>query len=134
MIIQSSDNKRFIDVGSDIIWDALVSTVSVRLDYYREQIPLAMQFLLTKQCAAKNALATAVQFNLIRDELSKFKPEEVLFDRYDHSIKAPWGDQISEVITSLAHYFITADGKDLLNEIVSILCYADVLQLDVLSL
>lgn len=133
MIIQSSDNKKFIDVGSEIIWDALISTVFVRLDYFKDQIPLAMQFLQAKQCAAEHALDTAIQFNLIRDELSKFKPTEVLFDRFDHNKKAPWGDQISKVITSIAHYFVTADGKNLLNEIVSILCYADILQLDVSS-
>lgn len=134
MVIQSSDNKRFIDVGSDIIWDALISTVTVRLDYYKDQIPMAMQFLLVKRCTAEDALATAVQFNLIRDQLSKFKPAEVLFDRFDYNKKAPWGDKISKVITSLAHYFVTADGKDLLYEIVSILCYADVLQLNISSM
>lgn len=133
MVIQSSDNKRFIDVGSDIIWDALAATVSVRLHFYKDHIPLAMQFLTTKHCAAEDALQTAVQFNLIRDEFSKFRPTEVLFDQFDHSKRAPWGDQISEVVTSLAHYFITSDGKDLLYEIVSILCYADVLNLGVFS-
>lgn len=44
---------------------------------------------------------------------------------------APWGEHISEVITSLAHYFVTADGKDLLGELVSILSYANVLGLDI---
>lgn len=131
MVIHSSDNKRFIDVGSDIIWNALLSTVYVRLDYYKDQIPLALQFLQTKHCTAEDALATAIQFNLIRDALSKFKPDKVVFDRFDQTVKAPWGDQISEVITSLSHYFVTQDGKDLLNEIVSILSYANILGLDV---
>lgn len=133
MVIHSSDNKRFIDVGSNIIWDALVATVSVRLRYYQAHIPLVMQFLRIKRCVTEHALETAVQFNLLRDELSKFDPKEVLFDQFDHSIKAPWGDQISKVVTSLAHYFTTADGKDLLYEIVSILCYADAANLEVSS-
>lgn len=42
--------------------------------------------------------------------------------RYD----VPWKGRLSNVITSCANLYTTADGKDLLYEVVSILCYAEV--------
>ena len=42
----------------------------------------------------------------------------------DKSKLPPWKDHISDQITSLANYFVTADGKDLFDELISLLQYA----------
>jgi hypothetical protein len=58
----------------------------------------------------------------IRGKLSAFKPDEVIWDIEDLSQKPPWGDYISEDITSLANYFCTSDGAfDLIDVIIQAL-------------
>ncbi len=131
MTIISSDNKRMVNIGGSDTWLSLSSTVYVRLDYYKREIPFAIDFLKTGKCKAKDASATAKQFNMIRDELSKFKPSDVVFDHNDLKKDVPWKDNIRDVITSCANYFTTADGKDLLYETVSILIYASIANVDV---
>jgi hypothetical protein len=51
----------------------------------------------------------------IRRRLADFSPDQVVWDFEDRSARPPWGDQISPNITSLANYFWTADGKDLID-------------------
>ena len=131
MIIVSSDENRIVEIGTSDIWMSLCATIEVRLDYFSDEIPLAIQFLRTEKCEAKDGNASARQFNLIRDELAKFKPDKVVYDINDIDRAAPWANNISDVITSCANFYTTSDGKDLLFEIVSILCYAGIVGVDV---
>lgn len=45
MIIMSSDDKRYIDVGSEGIWYSILSTAEVRLVLMKKSINLALDFL-----------------------------------------------------------------------------------------
>jgi 2,3-bisphosphoglycerate-dependent phosphoglycerate mutase len=38
----------------------------------------------------------------------------VVWDFEQRNVRPPWGDNISPTITSLADYFVTSDGRDLL--------------------
>jgi 2,3-bisphosphoglycerate-dependent phosphoglycerate mutase len=49
----------------------------------------------------------------IRKRLGKIAPDKLIWDKYDRSQRPPWGDNISAEITSLASYYVTADGEDL---------------------
>ena len=126
MEIYSKDHKRCIDVGSEDIFFSLYSTAEVRLKLFKRKIPLAMEFLKTGKYEGKDGYEVARQFNLLRDEFSKVKPSEVVYDCNDLKKKAPWDGKVSPVVTSAANFYTTADGKDLLYEIVSIMCYAGV--------
>ena len=126
MEILSADQKRYIDVGSEDIFFSLYSTAEVRLKLFKRKIPLAIEFLKTGKYDGKDGFEVARQFNLLRDEFSKIKPSEVVYDCRDLKKKAPWDSKISTVVTSAANFYTTADGKDLLYEIVSIMCYAGV--------
>jgi hypothetical protein len=46
--------------------------------------------------------------------LAAFTPGEVVWDAEDRSRRPPWGEDIAPEITSLADYFVTEDGRDLL--------------------
>ena len=70
--------------------------------------------------------AIAEQINQLRDELSQFPPEKAIYDIDNPKLPAPWDGKLSPVVTSCANIFTTADGQDLLYEIVSILCYAKI--------
>ena len=124
LAIFTSDEEKFVTVGSDDYWNSLRSTVNVRLKACQKDISHAVRFLHSGECSAEDALATARQFNIIRDELSRFEPDKIVYDEDDLQKEAPWKDDISSVVTSCANFYTTADGNDLLFEIVKILTYA----------
>lgn len=126
MRIETSDNNRVVNVGSSDIWNSIYSTVEIRFGLFKRRIPLALQFFKTGSCDSKDAMETARQFNLMRDELSRYTPEKAVYDSRDLRKKAPWANNISSVITSCANLYTTTDGQDLLYEVVSILCYAGI--------
>ena len=131
MILITSDEKRFVDIGNFEIWHSLYSTVAIRLEDFVQAVPNAFLFLKNGQCKSADAIKTAKEINLIRDRLAAVAPEEAVFDLKNPAQEAPWKDDLSPVITSCNTLFTTADGKDLLYEIVSILCYAGIKKVDV---
>lgn len=131
MVIASSDNKKHVDVGNYTIWHAVYSTVICRLNDSERLFPDAIDFLETGKCEPDMAQKTARQINLIRDHLALIPPEEAVYDNDHPHIDAPWKNRISPVVTSCANLFTTADGKDLLFEIVSILVYASIAKISV---
>ena len=131
MIVISSDGKRIVDVGTHDIWYALYSTVDMRLGLSKRKVPLAISFLSTGCCKAIDAQETARQMNLVRDELAGISPDKAVYDKNDPKKIAPWKGHISPIVTSCGNMFTTADGHDLLCELVSILTYASVLKVDV---
>lgn len=133
MIIISSDDKRFVDVGSEGIWYSVLSTADVRLIPIKKDIRLALEFLRTGECDAKNAHETARQFNLLRDAFSQIAPFHAVYDMDNPSLQAPWSRNLSDIVTSCGNLYTTSDGKDLLYEIVCILAYAHYKKVNVLS-
>ncbi|QFJ53386.1 Imm70 family immunity protein [Pseudobutyrivibrio xylanivorans] len=128
MELFTEDRKRYVDVGGSWILHSVYSTAQVRLGGMKRKIPLAMDFLQTGKCEPNNAIETARQINLLRDEFSKIKPEKAVYDCDNPKVKAPWDGNLSYVTTSCANLYTTADGKDLLFELVSILTYADIMK------
>ena len=50
----------------------------------------------------------------IQRKLQNYEPSRVIWDINDTLLQPPWGDNISSDITSLANYFVTSDGVDLI--------------------
>ena len=124
MKLKSADSKRIVNIGGVDIWHSVYSTIEKRFGIAKRKVPYAINFLKTCECSPENALECARQFNLIRDELSKYPPSKAVYDINDSTKTAPWENNLSPVITSCANMYTTADGKDLLFEVVSILTYA----------
>lgn len=133
MIIMSSDGKRYVDVGSEGIWYSVLSTAETRLAPMKKDIRLALDFLNTGKCSAKNAHETARQFNLIRDAFSQIDPLNAVYNKDKPSMAAPWSNNLSGIVTSCGNLYTTSDGKDLLYEVVCILTYAHYKKVDVLT-
>lgn len=55
------------------------------------------------------------ELKIIRQELSNFAPDKVIWDIDDLTKLPPWEDNISKTITNLSNYFVTSDGKQLLD-------------------
>lgn len=124
MTITNSSYTYIINVGRSDIWLAVCSTIRKYTEHRKNELEAALTFLETGNCPASKCLEAARQFNLIRDELAKHTPDEAVYDIDDLSKEAPWKENISPIITSCANYFTTADGNDLLAEIVKILSYS----------
>jgi len=133
MLIFSSDKKRYVDIGTADNWICLYSTIVKRLGE-KQEWRAALSFLKTGACSAGDGYETAKQLNLIRDKLSQLSPDQVVYDLNDPKRPVPWKDNLSPVITSCGNYFTTSDGKDMLFELVSILCYAQIMNVSIASL
>ena len=128
MTIISSDGNRSVNIGTSDVWYALYSTI---VSCIGNKYALALDLFKTGECKGNIGYETAKEFNHIRDELAQFPPEKAVYNIDKPNIEAPWKGHISPVITSCANFFTTADGGDLLYEIVSILCYAKVSNTDI---
>jgi len=133
MRLLSEDGKRYVNIGGVDIWKSVYSTVVSCVGKKRKKYPLAFEVLETGNCEGKNGYDTARQINQIRDELSQFSPEKAVYDIDNPKVAAPWKGKLSPVVTSCANIFTTADGQDLLYEVVSILCYAQVAKTNIIS-
>lgn len=133
MIIMSSNGEMYVDVGSEGIWYSILSTAEIHLAPMKKSINLALDFLHTGKCSAKNAHETARQFNLIRDAFSQIAPSNAVYDKENPSAVAPWNDNLSGIVTSCGNLYTTSDGKDLLYEVVCVLTYAHYKKVDVLT-
>lgn len=130
MRIITKDGKRVVDIGDSDIWMAVYSTAVDAFGIGKRKVSKALQFMKDGSCKWQDGYETARQFNLIRDELARISPEKVVYDINDRKRKAPWAGNISPVITSCANLFTTSEGQDLLFEVVSILCYAQIAETD----
>lgn len=126
MVLQTENGKKYVDVGRSDLWFCLYSTVVVRLPHLQQNISSAVSFIKTGTCKSDMCWETARQINLIRDGLSSCPVSALVYDMNDSKKSAPWAGNISSVITSCGNFFTTADGKDLIYELTSLLCYAAV--------
>ena len=115
-------NERIINVGSAGFLHCFYSTIYKYVS--NTEASAAIIFLKSGKLSFSDGLKTAREFNIIRDKLSMLSPDKIIWDINDTDAHPPWGKNISPVITSLGNYFITADGKDLIFEIILLLQYA----------
>lgn len=131
MRIISKDGKRDVNIGGSDIWVSVYSTAADTFGLSKRRISKALEFMENGVCTGSDGYETARQFNLIRDAFSKIPPEKAIYDINDKKKKAPWDGKISSVITSCGNLYTTSDGKDLLYEVVSILCYGQIAKTDI---
>jgi len=104
------------EVGSADFLQSFFSTVAVRAEqgHWGSKFPVLMEALYSGLLRAEAILQARIELEGVRRALSAFKPSEVVWDAADPSALPPWGDLISPTITSLADYFVTSDGKPLI--------------------
>ena len=112
-------NHRY-EVGTSDFLNAFFSTVVVRLEGGRwgSKYPLLMNKLYMGEVSASDAVQLKSELEDIRKRLQQFTPDLAVWDFEDPSKNPPWGSNISSHIRSLAEYFWTSDGQDLLNVLI----------------
>ena len=131
MRIVSSDGKRIVDIGCSDIWNSIYATAVDAFGLGKHKVSKALKFMKDGSCSGEEGYEIARQFNLIRDKFAGIDPDKAVYDIKDKKKTAPWKGKISPVITSCANLYTTADGKDLLFEVVSILIYAQIAKITV---
>ena len=133
MRIYTSDYTRTVDVGNGSLWHSVYSTAMLRLNEDDlDFLQYAICFLSKAECSADDAQITARQLELLRKRFEKIAPHDAVYDVNNPGKKVPWGNFISNSVTSCATLYTTADGKNLFNEIIGLLKSADQNQLDII--
>jgi 2,3-bisphosphoglycerate-dependent phosphoglycerate mutase len=106
-----------LQIGAASFFKAFFSTVYVRLEgeSWGSRFPAVMHDLYSGTVEPGRAPAAAVELRRLRGELLSFPVSDVVWDFENRSARPPWGERISPAITSLANYFVTSDGKDLID-------------------
>jgi hypothetical protein len=103
------------EVGTDAFFHAFFSTISKHLEPggWGSRFPELMLKLYQGKLDAGSARKVASDLRIIRDELARFGPDQVVWDIDKPDAKPPWGTNVSAHINSLANYFVTSTGRDL---------------------
>ncbi len=114
------------EVGTSDFLYSFFSTVGYHLEKgdWGSRFPEIMNELYQGKLRHQNAQKVVDDLRRIRDELSAFRPDAVIWDIEDLSAAPPWGDNISDSITSLANYFVTSGGKDLFDVLIECFEYS----------
>ena len=102
------------EIGTASFLHSFFSTVAYRLENNRwgSKFPVIMNELYQGKLSFENVPAAKEELTQIKKALTKLSPNKVIWDIEDLSKQTPWGDNISEEISSLGNYFITCDGRD----------------------
>ena len=109
--------NKFYEVGSSSFLHSFFSTISYHLEPkgWGTQYPNLLIHLYAGKLSWAGARAATEELEEIRTKLSAYRPQDVIWDIEDLSKRPPWGNNISSDITSPANYFVTSDGKDLVD-------------------
>lgn len=117
MSISIKAGPRLFEIGSSQLLHAFFSTVSFHLEPrgWGTRYPDLLVELYQGHLASKKIPKALVELNEIKSALSRFKPNQIVWDIENLKVRPPWGDNIAPSIQSLADYFATSDGHDLID-------------------
>lgn len=114
------------EIGASDFFHAFFSTVSGNLESegWASRFPTVLGKLYQGNLDASLANSALSELHQIQTELAAFNLDKVIWDIENTSKQPPWGSNISSDITSLANYFVTSTGRDLISILIEILEYA----------
>jgi 2,3-bisphosphoglycerate-dependent phosphoglycerate mutase len=113
------------ELGSPSFVHAFFSTISFNLEKngWGSRFPKMMGDFYNGNLKKTEATQAISELLIIKNELTKFLPSQIVWDIEDISKRPPWGDNISTDITNLSNYFITSTGNDLIRILLECLEY-----------
>ena len=108
--------KKGFEIGTPSFLTSWFSTIFVRLEdeNWGSRFPTIMRDLYSGAVPSTKAENALREIEGIRNALSALPPDRVVWDFENRAAAPPWGTVISPLVTSLADYFVTSDGKDLM--------------------
>jgi 2,3-bisphosphoglycerate-dependent phosphoglycerate mutase len=115
------------EIGAPSFFTAFFSTILVRLENgsWGSRFPVIMKELYSGSVPPAHALAAQDELRKIREELQRFRPDEVVWDFENLAAKPPWGNRIAQQIRDLSNYFVTSGGRDLIDLLSDTLAYSE---------
>ncbi len=107
----------FYLIGTGSLMHSFFSTIAYRLEdnKWGSKFPNLMNGLYKAAIEPEESKWVLDELKMIKQELSKLTPDKVIWDIDDLAKQPPWGDNIANTITHLANYFVTSDGRQLLD-------------------
>ena len=111
------------EIGTSDFFHAFFSTIGCNLETegWASRFPILLGKLYQGSLEANLANSAISELHQIQRELGAFKPEKVVWDIENPNKQPPWGANISPEITSLANYFVTSTGRDLISTLIEAL-------------
>jgi len=128
----------FYQVGHGDFLHSFFSTVTYHLEPngWGTKYPYLMNDLYYKRLKWSDIPKAIDEAKEINEKLANYTPSEVIWDIEDLSKQPPWGNNISSNVTSLSNYFVTSDGRSLIEVLLKALnqAYEDKFDLEIKSL
>jgi 2,3-bisphosphoglycerate-dependent phosphoglycerate mutase len=107
---------RAYELGSAAFLNAFFSTVFVRVEcnQWGSRFPVLMTELYSGEVPAAHVGVLLEELRSLREALATLPPDAVVWDHAEPTAQPPWGSEIAAHIQSMADYFVTSDGKDLI--------------------
>ncbi|WP_108270533.1 Imm70 family immunity protein [Stenotrophomonas maltophilia] len=104
------------EIGSSEFLYAFFSTITGNLepDGWGSRFPVIMKQLYAGGLQKSDAAIALSEMHVIRCELAELPPACAIWSYEDRTQHPPWGDDIAGDIDSLATYFVTSHGRDLI--------------------
>ena len=134
MDIGTEKAERVVNVGSAANLYSLYSTATTLMGTQCRKVALALSFLESGNCNAKDCTKVTKQLIKINNELAKHSPSDAVWDIDHPNIIAPWAGHLAKTITSCADLHTTSEGELLLPELISLLQYAESIKQNVIVL
>ncbi|MGT2756486.1 Imm70 family immunity protein [Streptococcus ovuberis] len=107
----------YYTIGTADFLNSFFSTVFVKLECSRwgSRFPILMNDLYQGVLPKESVYKAQEELATIKKELELLPPSEIVWDFDDLSLTPPWGDNISPEIRTMADYFVTSEGENLLS-------------------
>lgn len=134
MDIGTEKADRIVNVGSAANLYSLYSTAVTLMGYRARKVALGITFLETGSCASRDCAKALKQLTEIKAVLENHAPTDAVWDIEHPNILAPWDGHLSPDITSCADLYTTSEGELLVDELLSLLQFADSTRQNVVAL
>lgn len=104
-------------IGTGDFFHSFFSTICINLENsdWGSKFPVIMNSLYAGDLLPETATTAIEELHKIKVELSRISPDKVVWDVEDLEKTPPWGNNISNEITNLAQYFVTTEGRNLID-------------------
>lgn len=134
MDIGTEKADRIVNVGSAANLFSLYSTAVALMGRRVRKVELGIAFLKSGSCTSRDCAKTLKQLSEINSTLKKHAPSEAVWDIEHPYLLAPWDGHLSADIASCAELYTTSEGELLIEELLSLLHFADSTKQDVVVL
>ena len=121
IFLKLESNGRIItEIGSGDLLHSLFSTIAARLegDQWGSKFPLVMEQLYQGLAITRETAPHAlVEWRSIRAGLAGLPPSAVVWDIEQPGKAPPWGNKVGPQVTSMANYYMTRHGLNLVTDI-----------------